>query len=634
MTSLSSRGPDRDRDNQGNRYTLAQFARRVGISESYARTLLAKHDRLPKADGTDADRKPWWRPDTIDRWCQDTGRALPDDAAPLYRRPAASAPAPVTFDDDVLLPGSRRTGKQVPVRVTLYETDHGPVVWVQRYTSLEYYVDDRSRAARAAAYVLPPALWRDAVILVPDELSFRDREDWMTPDVDAYRLDPPEGAGPEQLPRWVPKFIKPRTEGPDRTPADPATVPVREAGLPDVDVVARVVGHDLPLWWRGTCTPDAVRRARTMGEGALFNVADSTTKWPEHRTWILAACEHKMYEAFPQAWTVLAKDTLDAFDQARTQITQATGRGSGWYAPASPAAPDWPATVETTVRAAAARQLQPGYAAAELHEVRNAEAQEPWDSAYGEALWEAARSLAGHLVHYSPEDVFTAVNRELIATAGPVAQDYRAQLTPLPEDFVEELRNRPTRRLMRLLTKETHLPTLKHYGFLDDALKDLAQLFTDPGGRWVAEFKPGHSHFDDAEHPDLAVEWPTGKPPAGWGEQTVIAGDKASDGVFALTPTPDGGLRIDPLPSSGGATEYTWGYPGTGPGQLYDALTAATLDTWEDTSQWLNQFFGRRSHASGLWKAIQDAKQHGPIRLHWPEIVEWTREDQAAATGR
>ncbi|MFH9968544.1 hypothetical protein ACH4PR_45860 [Streptomyces mirabilis] len=633
MTSLSFRSHGRGRDDQGTRYTLAQLARRVGISESYARTLLAKGGRLPKADGADADRKPWWRPDTIDRWCQDTGRALPEDAAPLYRRPAATAPAPVTFDSDVLLPGSRRTGEQVPVRVTLYETDHGPVVWVQRYSGLEYDMD-RHRAARAAAYVLPPALWRDAVILVPDALSFLEREGEMTPDVDAFRLAPPEDAASEELPRWVPKFIKPRPEEPDRSPAEPTTVPVREAGLPDVDIVARAVGHDLPLWWRGTCTPDAVRRARTMGEGATFTVADTTTKWPEHRERIVAAYQHKMYDAFPHAWTVLATDTLNAFAEARTTTAKATGRGKGWYAPASPAAPDWPTTVETAVRASAGRTLHSGYAAAELHELREAESTQPWDSPYGEALWEAARSLAGHLVHYSPEDVFTAVNREHIGTAGPVAQDYRAQLTPLPEKTVAKLRAHPTRRLLRLLINDTHLPTIKHYGFLEQALEELAHLYTDQAGRWVAEFQPGHSHIDDAKHPDLAVEWPTGKPPAGWSEQTVIAGDKSSDGVFALTPTPDGGLRIDPLPSSGGATEYTWGYPGTGPGHLYDALTAATLDSWEDTSQWLNQFAGRRTHASGLWKAIQDTPQHEPLRLPWPKVVEWTHADRDAAVRR
>ncbi|MFF9409839.1 hypothetical protein ACF1B0_30595 [Streptomyces anandii] len=633
MTSLPFRGNDRDGADFGTRYTLAQLARRVRISESYARTLLAKGDRLPKADGTDTDGKPWWRPDTIDRWCQDTGRPLPEDAAPLYRRPAATRPAPVTFADDVLLPGSRRTGEQIPVHVTLYETDHGPIVWVQRYSGLEYDIS-KSRAARAAADVLPPALWRDAVVLVPDALPFREREERWAPDVDAFRLDPPEGSLPEQLPRWVPKFIKPRAEEQERPPADPATVPVREAGLPDVDVVARAVGHDLPLWWRGTCTPDAVRRARTMGEGAAFTVADSTTAWPEHRERILAAYDNKMHTQFPQAWTALAADTLSAFEEARAKIANATGRGEGWYAPARPVAPEWPLAIETAVRTAAARELHLGYAAAELHEVRAAEAEQPWDSPYGEALWEAARSLAGHLVHYSPEDVFTTVNRELISTAGPVAQDYRAQLTPLPPQTVTTLRAKPTRRLMRLLTNETHLPTLKHYRFLEKELKDLTQLYTDPAGRWVAEFKPGHSHVDDADHPDLAIEWPTGKPPAGWGEHTVIAGDKSSDGVFALTPIPDGELRIDPLPSSGGATEYTWGYPGTGPGQLYDALTAATLDGWEDTSQWLNRLVGQRSHNSGLWKAIQATKQHDPLRIPWPKIVQWTREDQEAAAGQ
>jgi hypothetical protein len=77
-----------------------------------------------------------------------------------------------------------------------------------------------------------------------------------------------------------------------------------------------------------------------------------------------------------------------------------------------------------------------------------------------------------------------------------------------------------------------------------------------------------------------------------------------------------------------------WGYPGTGPGHLYDALAAAVLDSWEDTSQWLNRLAGRRSHSSGLWKAIQATKQHDPLRIPWPKIVQWTREDQKAAAGQ
>ncbi|MFD4764164.1 hypothetical protein ACFWOJ_36705 [Streptomyces sp. NPDC058439] len=65
-----------------------------------------------------------------------------------------------------------------------------------------------------------------------------------------------------------------------------------------------------------------------------------------------------------------------------------------------------------------------------------------------------------------------------------------------------------------------------------------------------------------------------------WTEETIIAGDLPGTGVFALTPASDGSLDIEPLPSSGGASEYTWSYGCTGPGDLYLALVSAALDTW------------------------------------------------------
>ncbi|MFI9041754.1 hypothetical protein [Streptomyces sp. NPDC053726] len=138
MTSTPQQNWVGDHFHHGARYTLAQFARRAGISESYARGMHAAGDKLPRPDGTDVDGKPWWRPDTIDRWCQGTGRAVPPDAGAIYHWPKASVPAPITLQKEVMVPRSKLTDRQVPVYVTVYETDHGHLVWVQRYTGRTY----------------------------------------------------------------------------------------------------------------------------------------------------------------------------------------------------------------------------------------------------------------------------------------------------------------------------------------------------------------------------------------------------------------------------------------------------------------------------------------------------------------
>ncbi|MDX3523730.1 hypothetical protein [Streptomyces scabiei] len=629
MTSTPPQDWAGDRFYTGARYTLAQFARRAGISESYARGMYSAGDKLPRPDGTDVDGKPWWRPDTIDRWCQGTGRAVPPDAGAIYHWPKASVPAPITTQKEVMVPRSKLTDRQVPVYVTVYETEHGHIVWVQRYTGREYELD-HSNAARAAALVLRPRFWRDAVILVPDSQLFRDMGNY-TPSVDAFRLDPPYSDTADlELPRWIPSFIKPRQVSEEAEPeVDPYTVPVVGHGLPDVDVIARVVGRELPLWFTGTCTPEGVRRFETMGHGATFTVPDTTTKWPTCRDRITAAYEQAMPTRFVHGWIALASDTVAVHRRVQRHHSEATAKGPGWYAPARPAAPDWPIAVETAARSAAAQQILPQAAAEQLQALRAEEAVQKWDSPYGDALWEALRVLCGHLLEHSPEDVFATVSHEHIEMVGPVVRDWRATLTPWPQEKMNAELARPSRRLMRLLSSETHLPTLKEFGVMDRAVGDVAQLYTDRAGRWVAEHKKKGAGNGVA----LSVEWPTGKPVGPWTEETIIAGDYPGTGVFALTPAPDGTLDIEPLPSSGGASEYTWGYGGTGPGDLYLALVSAALDTWEDRMPW-KQFLGlHNGRGSALWASIKDADQGGSIRFAWSDIVKWAKTDHQSMTG-
>ncbi|MFD4764163.1 hypothetical protein ACFWOJ_36700 [Streptomyces sp. NPDC058439] len=120
---------------------------------------------------------------------------------------------------------------------------------------------------------------------------------------------------------------------------------------------------------------------------------------------------------------------------------------------------------------------------------RSREQSQEWDSAYGDALWETLRVLCGHLLENSPEDVFATASHEHIEVVGPVVRDWHDSLTPWPEEKMTAELVRPSRRLMRLLSAETHLPTLKEFGVMERALGDVAQLYTDRAGRWAAEHK-------------------------------------------------------------------------------------------------------------------------------------------------
>ncbi|WP_432830924.1 hypothetical protein [Dactylosporangium sp. CA-092794] len=203
--------------------------------------------------------------------------------------------------------------------------------------------------------------------------------------------------------------------------------------------------------------------------------------------------------------------------------------------------------------------------------------------------------------------------------AGPVCQQYVDTLIPLPAEQVDAARAEPSRRLVRLITEDAPDETLHAYDLLrrdGGHLADLVALFHDPAGRLVAELRPGTS----GGPPRLAVEWPTSLP-TGWTDTTVIAADQEQfeAGVFALTSTPDGGWRVDPVPNPGRQPGYTWGYDGTGPTTLYGALAACATGGWtasRDKNAWLTRLghLGLEDRsASRLWDAIRATD--GPLRL-------------------
>ncbi|MGS2644516.1 hypothetical protein [Streptosporangium sp. LJ11] len=600
-------------------FTLAQFARRVGISEGRARALWTEKGRLPKPDDSDADGRPLWRASTIDRWCRRTGRAVPDNAVGLTSWPDASEPAPVMFNGEVAVRpylGSR-PGR---VHAIVWDTPHGHVVQVNFYTG-EWM--EHLDAARAAAHVLEPALWADAVIVIAPTGLFGDSS-YDLYNIDGYRLVPETSTAAAKTRHPLLSFLKAPADD-DEEFADPDTVPVQQAGLYDPSEIARVIGRPIPMWLEGSCTPAAVQRMQAFGHEATFTTPDTTTDWPTVRDTLQAARAWNMPERYPQAFAQLARDALATLAEVRQGHAAQPERGDGWYLVARPARPDWPIDLEQAGNRAAESAVDQDAAATELVDLRRHESKAPYPGQTGEALNDAVRTLGSLLYRQRPQLVFDATVRKLVTDSGPVVAQWRQTLTPVGEEELTSLRG--TRRFARLLTSDISPAAETEFGSVREAQQQVAGVWRDQAGRLTVEFA---QERHDGAGARLATEWPTGQP-EDWNEYTVIAADPTSNGaVFALTPTSDGQLRADPLPNPGGEPRYSWGYQGTGPATLYSAVMRCALGLWNrlNDQEWIGRPWIDTRSSSELWRLISQTEQGASIRLPWPQIQEWVSDDQ------
>jgi hypothetical protein len=456
--------------------------------------------------------------------------------------------------------------------------------------------------------------------------------------VTAYQLRVPTRAFTPE--RTLPRFLKAMLGGQEPAAAEPLhpeEVTVERVSMPYARFIAKVIGRPLPLWLDNTCTPDAVQRMEAFGDVGTFTVPDETTTWPAVRNRLTAAVDRDMPGRYPQAFAVLARDAMRTLTDIQRQHAEMTERGEGWYLVARPARPDWPVPLEHLVTREAQRQIDPDAAAQELPRLRAEEADELWGEAYGEALYEAARMVGGMLYRSHSDLVFSEPVRENVNADGPVAQQYFKTLTRLPDAETAALLRRPTRRVVRLSILEQNVEALRKYGWVEKLPETIAALYRDPAGRLVAEYRRQH----EREERSLFVEWPTGMPDD-WTDATVIAADEREHGgaspVFALTPTADGGLRVEPLPNPGGEPGYSWGYGGGGPTTLYEALIRCALRDWTASSRdsrWL--LYLDRSHTgkksrSELWSFIY--QHEGNIRLPWPQVQRWAQQDLQTVKAR
>ncbi|MEU1813262.1 hypothetical protein [Micromonospora aurantiaca (nom. illeg.)] len=603
------------------RYTLAQIARRVRLTEGRIRAMYGQ-GRLPHPDGSDPDGKPYWLESTVDGWIRSTGRPLPDGAAWPWTWPAATAPAREVAREDVLV---NAHGDPAPATVIVWDTGHGHVAYVMRHRADTMLLP----AALTAAVVLHPAHWGPAVVLVPDHHLLGRAEEHVS--IDAYRLLTPHRDIPAQtrrLPRFLAAFLGESDDDTvaedDHEPVDVSRVRIKHIGIPHADAIAEVLGRPLPLWIDHTCAPDTARAAAAYGDTGTLTVPDTTTDWPATRDRLAAAVAAGLHTRHPQAFITLARSVIRDVRFIERQHEQTRERGPGWYLAARPARPQWDVALEHLTTTAATHDVDPDDAAAELSALRAEEADLPWDSPAAPAMFEAAGHLAVRLHTTHPETVFDDTVRHVVETTGPVTDQYIAGLTRLDDTTTRHMLTRPTRRLARLLIREAVLDPSDR-NLLDRAAERLTGLYRNRDGRLVAAFTPARGH----DHPTYAIEWPTGLP-TGWTDATVIAADPSPSGalVVALTPTPDGELRTDLLPNPGDEPGYGWGYNGGSPWRLYQALTRCALDTWltpsSDDPDWMMHLNSTPAD-SPLYHHL--VTHHGPLRLPWPQIQQWAHLD-------
>ncbi|WP_109804739.1 hypothetical protein [Micromonospora sicca] len=624
-------------------HTLAQFARRARMSAQRLRVL--HHERrLPPSDGVDPDAAEVWTTATIDRWLRATGRTVPDDAMWPFGWPDATEPAEVIWSGDIDLPRGHTAA------VTIYDGAGQPVVYAVGYVGQDV---SRDTIAEAAIARLDPDRRAGAVVVQPFLLD--PDSDGPYPHLELWRMpeqpepvpeSTPEPARPA-LPAMLRRFLPEREREPLPVMPEPVVLGRRRrpgapeyAGSVFAAEVARVLGRPVPLWWAGTTTPQIVRTVRLLAQDRPLPVPDTITAWPGVIARLAAALERSMHTAYPQAFAVLARETLAEHRNVTRALTHPTS-GDGWYLAAAPQPPAWPAAAEQRAAVAAGRDLDPDAALDELDQLAEVEGNLPWmpDDPYGGALREAILFLRGRLAREHPGRVYTFPTVYSWPDAhGPIHDEYRRYLTPLTPADPHGDPQHPTRRLVRLLCEEASDAGIAHHRILDRARERLLGLYRDPEGRLVAHLAAGMPHLAD----ELLIEWPTGMPPGGWTEQTVIAADDADStvGLFALTPGPDGALLApQPVPNPADEPRYTFGYSGNSPAVLYQALVRCALGDW--TAAASESWVGRLAHDtddrrgrphSQLWQRITTSQ--GALRLSWADVQQWARDDQQAVSRR
>jgi hypothetical protein len=572
-------------------HTLAQFARRVGISEGRARALY-NEGKLPRPDQFDAGRRPLWSPTTIDAWCKQTGRSLGEKVAWLHRAQPAGEPAPVLLHSII---EHKPTYATVKLHVIIWDTPHGHLVYLTPVYEGDSGGEHPDAIAAVAADLIRPAFWPQALIVQP--ITGGIGSELITPTVhlNLHRLETELAESASAEPgSW---FRRRKAHSPQQS----GRVRARFSGMVEAKDVAAVIGAPVPLWIEGTCTSAAVKRAQAYN--STFTVPDTVTDWPPARDQILAAFNTEMPDKFPAAFAALAAQAHDTYQQVQALQTRQRDEGDGWCLVARPAPPDIPFAAEVAITTARPSSDMDAVAL-ELTELRSMEASLAADAPEGDAYETAVKLLTWQLHQGQPSAATGRIDVYSDHYGGPVTDQWRQTLQPVPEAV---LKSRRVRRLVSGWEASQIIEVLRGHGDMH-----VAVLENGHGGRY------------------FHAEWPYDLP-HGWNDRTIIAADPGG-AIFALTPTGSGDMNVDPVPlDPGTGPSLAYGYDGGSPYGLYQALIRCVFRTPEAPFS-LNDVddgSGPNPANTELWHAI--ATTEGPLRLPWPTVQEWARADAAKA---
>ncbi|MFE2754028.1 hypothetical protein ACFXGA_18720 [Actinosynnema sp. NPDC059335] len=635
-------------------YTLAQLARRAGISEGRARALYtATPSGLPRPDTADADGRPLWWEGTIDRWCASTGRAVPEDSFWLVR------PEPLTSPAVELRRGWVETtgpyGRPMPLFAVVWDTEHGHLVYLVEQDGDHGW----DTVAHAAAQLVEPRWWSTTAVVVQTNQRLGDRD---VPLAYLYRLvgkstarDGSAGndgggrgarnrdaaAAGESLfgglrRMWNRALAGPETlSSPDDDLVEGGAAARRWARAEwvtslDFDEFAPQLGLSLPVWLDGTLT--AGTAARSLAYPGTLTVPDTSTDWPAVQARLESAENTGLPQRYPAAWAVLAADAAARLDQIRAAHAATSTGGDGWYLAARPAAPAPPLALEQRITAT---RPEPDLDRVrdELTRLRAVEADLDVDDPEGPVHAEAIDLLAEQLRAAARDQVRAEgrkpAARDYVPVAddglvvyhgrwdGPVIEAWKAELTELTgADRDAALRLRRVHRLT-----DRHDPDV------------LRELYRDADGRYLLVTEYG---------PNTAVwaEWPVSlRVVDGWTDDTVLAADHHGGiaTLLALTPDPDGRFRVDPVPLGprSGRDAHGYGYDGGTPHVTYRALLRCALGDDVDLDRTSRRLVAQRASTdrpsdSQLWHALSTTQ--GPLRLPWSQLVQWAQADHDRAT--
>lgn len=597
-------------------HTLAQLARRAGISEGRARALYtATPSGLPRPDRTDADGRPLWWSTTIDAWCARTGREVSADSLWLFRAPAATAPAPELQRGVVTL---GRYGHRQTFYAIVWDTDHGHVIYLQPLDGTGG--NHKDWLAANAAELIEPRWWADAVVVMPIEqgLNFLPKYD-HPPLAYIYRLttrtaDSDDETAQDGVLGGLRRFFQ-RTV-PDL--ADPPRPSANWAGQLDLADIATAVGRPIPLWLNDTQT--SANGEQTLSYDRTFTVPDTVTEWPAIQDRLVRSIEADLPAQFPCAFAALAVAAEEELTSIRTAHEHTPDSGPGWYLVCRPARPAPPIELEQRITGAN-MVTDLGLVGKELAELRAIEGEldieDPRGPAYAEAIsllelqLRYAAKATGAIRDLTNDYVPVADDGLLRYSApwgGPVVDAWRKTLTPV-EDLAAVLR---LRRVHRILKNYESAPVLEAY--------------RDDQGRYVLVIELSSGKWSMAE-------WPASlRATATWTNKTVLAGDdeqSTTTTLLALTPTDDGRMRVDPvpLPPRSDRDAFAYGYGGGTPGTTYQALLRCALgDGTHLPTHILHDHGPDGEPVSQLWAAVSTTK--GPLRLSWPQLKVWARADK------